>query len=64
MAVIQKSNTQLSFEAGLDCYVDADFARMYGHEDDQYPVSVKSTVGLASPSTLWLPYHLEFQATD
>ena len=27
---------------GLDCYVDADFAGLWGHEDEQDPVSVKS----------------------
>jgi len=31
--------------SGLDCYVDADFAGMYGHEDEQDPVSVKSRTG-------------------
>ena len=31
--------------AGLDCYVDADFAGLWGHEDDQDPVSVKSRTG-------------------
>jgi hypothetical protein len=30
---------------GLDCYVDADFAGLYGYEDDQDPVSVKSRTG-------------------
>jgi hypothetical protein len=29
----------------LDCYVDADFAGLYGYEDDQDPVSVKSRTG-------------------
>jgi Reverse transcriptase (RNA-dependent DNA polymerase) len=32
-------------KAGLDCYVDADFAGLYGYEDDQDPVSVKSRTG-------------------
>ena len=32
-------------EQGLDCYVDADFAGMYGYEDEQDPVSVKSRTG-------------------
>jgi hypothetical protein len=31
--------------SGLDCYVDADFAGMYGYEDEQDPVSVKSCTG-------------------
>jgi hypothetical protein len=31
--------------SGLDCYVDADFAGMYGYEDEQDPVSVKSRTG-------------------
>ncbi len=31
--------------AGLDCYVDADFAGLWGYEDDQDPVSVKSGTG-------------------
>jgi hypothetical protein len=30
---------------GLDCFVDADFAGLYGHEDEQDPVSVKSRTG-------------------
>ena len=30
---------------GLDCYVDADFAGLYGYEDDADPVSVKSRTG-------------------
>ena len=30
---------------GLDCYVDADFAGLYGYEDEQDPVSVKSRTG-------------------
>ena len=30
---------------GLNCYVDADFAGLYGHEDEQDPVSVKSRTG-------------------
>lgn len=30
---------------GLDCWVDADFAGMYGYEDEQDPVSVKSRTG-------------------
>jgi hypothetical protein len=29
----------------LNCYVDADFAGLHGHEDDQDPVSVKSRTG-------------------
>jgi hypothetical protein len=32
-------------KAGLDCYVDADFAGLHGYEDDQDPVSVKSRTG-------------------
>ena len=31
--------------AGLDCYVDADFAGLWGYEDDQDPVAVKSRTG-------------------
>ena len=30
---------------GLNCYVDADFAGLWGHEDEQDPVSVKSRTG-------------------
>ena len=30
---------------GLDCWVDADFCGMFGHEDDQDPVSVHSRTG-------------------
>ena len=36
---------QPDLKAGLDCYVDADFAGLYGYEDDQDPVSVKSRTG-------------------
>jgi hypothetical protein len=32
-------------EEGLDCYVDADFAGLWDHEDDQDPVSVRSRTG-------------------
>ena len=32
---------------GLDCWVDASFAGLYGYEDDQDPVSVKSHTGFA-----------------
>ena len=32
-------------DQGLDCYVDADFAGLYGYEDEQDPVSVKSRTG-------------------
>jgi len=34
-----------NLKTGLDCYVDADFAGLYGYEDDQDPVSVKSRTG-------------------
>ena len=34
-----------NLEEGLDCYVDADFAGLWGHEDDQDPVSVRSRTG-------------------
>lgn len=30
---------------GLDCYVDADFAGLWGHEDEQDPVCVRSRTG-------------------
>ena len=30
---------------GLDCYVDADFAGLWGYEDEQDPASVKSRTG-------------------
>jgi hypothetical protein len=30
---------------GLDCAVDADFAGLYGYEDEQDPISVKSRTG-------------------
>ena len=36
---------QPDLKAGLDCYVDADFAGLHGYEDDQDPVSVKSRTG-------------------
>ena len=29
-----------NLDEGLDCYVDADYAGMFGHEDEQDPVSV------------------------
>jgi hypothetical protein len=32
---------------GLDCWVDADFAGLWGYEDDQDPVSVKSRTGFS-----------------
>ena len=34
-----------NFEERLDCYVEADFAGLWGHEDDQDPVSVRSRTG-------------------
>jgi hypothetical protein len=34
-----------NMEEGLDCYVDADFAGLWGHEDDQDPVNVRSRTG-------------------
>jgi hypothetical protein len=36
---------QPDLEQGLDCWVDADFAGLYGYEDDQDPVSVRSRTG-------------------
>jgi Reverse transcriptase (RNA-dependent DNA polymerase) len=36
---------QPNLEQGLDCWVDADFAGLYGYEDEQDPVSVKSRTG-------------------
>ena len=30
---------------GLDCWVDADFCGLYGHEDEQDPMSVRSRTG-------------------
>jgi hypothetical protein len=35
----------LDLNKGLNCYVDADFAGLWGHEDEQDPVSVKSRTG-------------------
>jgi len=32
-------------DQGLDCWVDADFAGLYGYEDEQDPTSVKSRTG-------------------
>jgi len=32
---------------GLDCWCDTDFAGLWGHEDDQDPVSVKSRTGFS-----------------
>ena len=34
-----------NLKEGLDCYVDADYAGLFGHEDEQDPVSVKSRTG-------------------
>jgi hypothetical protein len=34
-----------NLEEGLDCYMDADFGRLFGYEDDQNPVSVRSRTG-------------------
>ena len=34
-----------NLDEGLDCYVDADFAGLYGYEDEQDPVSVRSRTG-------------------
>lgn len=34
-----------NLDEGLNCFVDADFAGLYGYEDDQDPVSVKSRTG-------------------
>ena len=47
---LQKTKTKgLQFQPEgdlkLDCYVDADFAGLYGHEDSQDPTSVKSRTG-------------------
>jgi hypothetical protein len=36
---------QPDLQQGLDCWVDADFAGLYGYEDEQDPVSVKSRTG-------------------
>ena len=36
---------QPDLSEGLNCYVDADVAGLFGHEDDQDPVSVKSRTG-------------------
>ena len=36
---------QPDLNEGLNCYVDADYAGLYGYEDDQDPVSVKSRTG-------------------
>ena len=42
----------------LDCYVDADFAGLWGYEDDQDPVCVKSRTGyvltLGNCPILWV----------
>ena len=38
-------NPETSPELKVDCYVDADFAGMWGYEDDQDPTSVKSRTG-------------------
>ena len=36
---------QPKVDQGLDCWVDADFAGLYGYEQEQDPVSVKSRTG-------------------
>lgn len=45
-------------DLSIDCYVDADFAGLYGHEDSQDPISVKSRTGyvllLANCPVLWV----------
>jgi hypothetical protein len=45
-------------EFSIDCYVDADFAGLYGSEDDQDPISAKSRTGyvlfLANCPLLWV----------
>jgi hypothetical protein len=42
----------------VDCYVDADFAGLYGVEDSQDPISVKSRTGyvilIANCPLLWV----------
>jgi hypothetical protein len=42
----------------INCYVDADFAGLYGYEDDQDPVSVRSRTGyvlfIANCPLLWV----------
>jgi Reverse transcriptase (RNA-dependent DNA polymerase) len=47
-----------SEDISLDCYVDADFAGLYGVEDDQDPISVKSRTGyvimLANCPLIWV----------
>jgi hypothetical protein len=47
-----------SSELKLDCYADADFAGLYGYEDEQEPNSVKSRTGyiitLAKTPVLWV----------
>jgi len=47
--LIETSDMGIRFEPkpgkGLDCYVDADFAGLFGYEDDQDPTSVKSRTG-------------------
>jgi len=47
-----------SLEMTVDCYVDADFAGLYGFEDSQDPISVKSCTGyvilFADCPLLWL----------
>jgi hypothetical protein len=46
-----------NLEDGLDCYVDADLAGLWGHEDNQDPVSVHSrtrfTLTLLGCPILW-----------
>jgi hypothetical protein len=47
-----------STDISVDCYVDADFAGLYGYEDDQDSISVKSRTGyvltLANCPLLWV----------
>ncbi len=49
---------------GLNCYVDADFAGLWGHEDDQDPVSVKSRTGFTLTLFGWLPHYLVQQTPN
>jgi hypothetical protein len=53
-------------DMNLDCYVDADFAGLWGSEDDQDPVCVKSRTGyvltLGGCPLLWVSKLAEYIA--
>ena len=47
-----------SMKLVVDCYADADFAGMWGHENPQYPICARSRTGFvitfANSTLLWV----------